>query len=91
MHLLRWALALSILVFGLLSHDPNSDGRWLAIGIVLYGVPLLAQSIPRTWAHVYDLYLGAFVVLQALLENFYVELHSISRARAEQQRRSSPA
>ncbi len=63
----RWIVALAILAFGLLSHDPESNTRWRVLGWVLYGLPLVAQGIPRTWVRVYGLYAGLFVVAQALL------------------------
>jgi hypothetical protein len=63
----RWAFALLILAFGVLTHDTKVSTRWLVIAFVLYVVPLAAQFVPRTWVRVYGIYFGAFVMLQALI------------------------
>ncbi len=68
---LRWGLALSIVAFGVLSHDPKSSVRWLAFSVVLYGIPLAAQFVPRTWVRVYGIYVGVFVLLQAVLSTHF--------------------
>jgi hypothetical protein len=70
-HVFRYALALLVLAFGLLSHDPRSNTRWLVISGFLYGLPLVAQLVPRTWARVYGLYIGAFVLLQSVLSTHF--------------------
>ena len=49
----RWGLALAMLLFGVLSHDPKSDLRWLVLMLGLYGVPLVAQGFPQAWVRVY--------------------------------------
>lgn len=77
-HIFRWALALLLLAFGVLSHDPRSDTRWLLIAGFLYGLPLLAQLVPRTWARVYGLYIGVFVLLQSVLSTHFFPITYIT-------------
>lgn len=74
----RWGLALLVLGFGVLSHDPRSDDRWLQLSIFLYGLPLLAQLVPRTWARVYGLYAGVFVLLQSVLSTHFFPITYIT-------------
>ena len=66
----RWGLALAMLLFGVLSHDPKSDLRWLVLMLGLYGVPLVAQGFPQAWVRVYGLFFGLFLVLQAMISPF---------------------
>lgn len=75
---LRFGLALLLLTFGVLSHDPRSDTRWLVISAVLYGLPLAALLVPRTWVQVYGAYLGAFVLLQSLLSAHFFPITYIT-------------
>ncbi|MDH3234476.1 MAG: GDSL-type esterase/lipase family protein [Alphaproteobacteria bacterium] len=63
----RWSIALLILAFGVLTYDTKISTRWLVLTLVLYGVPLVAQLIPRTTVRVYGIYFGLFVMLQALI------------------------
>ncbi|MAE97159.1 MAG: hypothetical protein CL910_21120 [Deltaproteobacteria bacterium] len=75
---LRLGPALLLLAFGLLSHDPRSEARWLVIASLLYGLPLAAQLVPRTWVRVYGAYLGVFVLLQALLSTHFFPITYIT-------------
>lgn len=74
----RWGLALLFLGFGVLSHDPRSDTHWLLVSGFLYGLPFLTQLVPRTWARVYGLYAGAFVLLQAVLSTHFFPITYIT-------------
>jgi hypothetical protein len=64
------------MVFGLLSHDFNATGgsessdKWLVLALMLYGIPLAAQVIPLTWVRVYGIYVGLFVLLQAVISPY---------------------
>lgn len=74
----RWGLALAILLFGILSHDPKSDLRWLALMLGLYGLPLFAQFFSSTRARVYGLVFGTFMVLQAVVSPYVAPATYIS-------------
>jgi len=63
----RWTLTLLILAFGVLTYDTKLSTLWLVTTIVLYAVPLVAQFVPGTWARIYGIYFGLFVMLQALV------------------------
>ncbi|MDH3234477.1 MAG: SGNH/GDSL hydrolase family protein [Alphaproteobacteria bacterium] len=63
----RWAIALAILAFGILSHDPKSANRWLIAAAAVYAVPVVAQLFPYAWIRVYGIYFGLFVALQAVI------------------------
>lgn len=67
----RWAAALAILLFGLVSHDPRSGTDWFVLSIFLYGLPLAAQLVPLTWVRVAGLYVGAFVLIQSILSTHF--------------------
>jgi len=66
----RWGIALAMLLFGVLSHDPKSDLRWLVLMLGLYGLPLVAQGFPQAWVRVYGLFFGVFLVLQAVISPY---------------------
>jgi hypothetical protein len=71
MTVIRWTIALLILGFGVLSHDPKTADRWFYAAVLVYAVPLLAQFIPRTWVRVYGIYFGLFVMLQAIISSHW--------------------
>lgn len=72
----RWAIALLILAFGVLSYDAKGISRWFVLTVCIYAVPLVAQFVPRTWVRVYGMYFGLFVVIQAVISpHFFPDIY----------------
>lgn len=68
----RWALALLILVYGLLTYDRESIS-WGVAGLLLYVVPLALQATRRVLARTYALWLGIFLMVQSLLSFYFID------------------
>ncbi len=69
---LRVAFCGLVLGFGALCFDPEAGDGWLALTVLLYGLPLAAQGVPVGWVRVYGAWLGFFLVLQALIRPAWV-------------------
>ena len=64
--MMRWILALVILLFGIITIDLESI-KWIALGLTLFSVPLLFQFIKFFDLHIWTLWIGIFLVLQSFL------------------------
>lgn len=63
---LRYFFAVIVLGFGLLTIDTFSS-KWLALTLLLYGLPLPAQFVPNTMIQISALWFGGFLIAQAVL------------------------
>lgn len=63
---MRWILAITILLFGIITMDFESI-KWIALGIALFCIPLVFQFIKFLDLHIWALWFGVFMVLQSFL------------------------
>jgi lysophospholipase L1-like esterase len=64
--MLRWVLSTCILLYGLITLD-LVGWKWTLLGLFLFSVPLMLQTIKSTVVNVWALWGGIFLVLQSLL------------------------
>ncbi len=63
---MRWIIAIIILVFGLVTTD-HLYFKWSVLGVFLFSLPLLLQFINKRQLHIWALWGGLFLVIQANL------------------------
>ena len=64
--MMRWILALTILLFGIITIDLESI-KWIVLGLALFSAPLLFQFIKFFDLHIWALWAGVFLVVQSFL------------------------
>ena len=60
-----------VFAFGCLVFDSEASGRWLALTILLYALPLVGQLFNNATIRTYSTWLGIFLVAQALCRPEY--------------------
>lgn len=60
-----------LLLFAAVTHDARDGDGWLFLTLFIYALPLLSQFLPSTSIRVYGVFLGVFLLSQALARPEY--------------------